>query len=65
MKDNKVLEEEKLNINQVINEKDIDRGNPVIRYLKEKKNIIKWSVAAILISIMVILIISSITGYTY
>lgn len=65
MKDNKVLKEEKLNIDQVINEKDIDRGNPVIRYLKEKKNIIKWSVAAILISIMVILIISSITGYTY
>lgn len=65
MKDNKVLEEEKLNIDQVVNEKDIDRGNPVIRYLKEKKNIIKWSVAAILISIMVILIISSITGYTY
>lgn len=65
MKDNKVLEEEKLNIDQVINEKDIDRGNQVIRYLKEKKNIIKWSVAAILISIMVILIISSITGYTY
>lgn len=65
MKDNKVLKEEKLNIDQVINEKDIDRGNQVIRYLKEKKNIIKWSVAAILISIMVILIISSITGYTY